>query len=220
MPESPLNLNLSLNEFQEYKDKGFMVVDTRSPSEFSNSLIPGAVNVPYTSRFYEIAEALLFKDRGLILVAHQGQPEVEALKSAGFTNVAGYLEGGMQAWLEAGQSLDMVISIEPGEFALDFKHDDQLTVYDLRPALAFQQEHLTESLNRTPEDLLAELQDLHTNKTYYLICSDGQLSMGMTGLLKNRGYHNFYHVEGGFEATRDQEKIELTKPAKSHNKNQ
>lgn len=218
MPDSPTNLALSLKDFNEYKQKGFMVVDTRSPAEFAASLIPGAVNVPYAERFYELAEALLYKDRGTLLIAHQGQPEVEALKHAGFTNVAGFLEGGMQTWLDDGQPLDMVISIDSGEFSLDFKHDERLSVYDVRPAIAFQQEHLTESLNRTPESLLEELTDLHTNKTYYVICSDGQLSMGVLGLLKARGYHNFYHVEGGFEAIRQEEKVELTRPLKAKGK--
>ncbi len=213
------NRSLSLADFQAYKNKGFLVVDTREPQEFAEGLIPGAVNVPFTDRFTELAEQLLDKDRGLVLVGPAGDDALNALKTGGFTNVAGYLQGGMATWQDNDQPLDMVISIDPGEFALDFKHDDGLTLFDLRPSVGFQQEHLTESFNRTPEQLLAELPDLQRNKTYYVICADGQLSMGVMGLIKNRGYHNFYHVAGGFEAIRQEDKVELTRPAKAQKTN-
>lgn len=208
-------LALSLVTFKTYKTKGFLVVDTRGQQLFAQGLIPGSVNVPFNTRFEELAQKLLDKDRGLILLTEEGQSALEALKSAGFTNVAGYLEGSLAVWENAGEPLDMVISIDPGEFALDFKHDEDLTLFDLRPEIGFQQEHVTESLNRTPDELLDELPDLQRNKTYYVICADGQLSMGMIGLLKKREYHNFYHVSGGFEAIRKEEKVELTRPAKS-----
>lgn len=210
---------LSLADFKSYQDKGFLVVDTRNTEEFAECLIPGSVNIPYNSRFEELAGKLLDKDRGLILLSAEGPTAMESLKEAGFTNVAGFLEGGMQTWQNAGEPIDMVISIEPGEFALDFKHDEGLTLFDLRPEVAFQQEHLTESFNRTPEQLLEELPDLHRNKTYYLLCADGQLSMGLMGFLKNRGYHNFYHVAGGFEAVNQEEKVELTRPVQGKKPN-
>jgi hydroxyacylglutathione hydrolase len=206
---------LSLADFQSYKEKGFLVVDTRNTEAFAEGLIPGSVNIPYNSRFEELAGKLLDKDRGIILLSAEGPSVIKSLKAAGFTNVAGFLEGGMKTWQDAGKPIDMVISIEPGEFALDFKHDEGLTLFDLRPEVAFQQAHLTESFNRTPEQLLEELPDLHGNKTYYLLCADGQLSMGLMGFLKNRGYHNFYHVSGGFEAVSQEEKVELTRPAQA-----
>ncbi len=202
---------LSLADFKAYKEKGFLVVDTRTTEEFAEGLIPGSVNIPYNNRFEELAGKLLDKDRGLILLSANGPSAMESLKGTGFTNVTGFLEGGMETWQNAGESLDMVISIDPGEFALDFKHDEGLTLFDLRPEVAFQQEHLTESFNRMPEQLLEEIADLHRNKTYYLLCADGQLSMGLMGFLKNRGYHNFYHVSGGFEAVSKEEKVELTR---------
>lgn len=211
--------NLSLEDFKAYKEKGFLVVDTRDTTDFADGLIPGSVNVPYNNRFEELANKLLDKDRGLILLTNDGVSALESLKKAGFTNVAGFLEGGMDTWQNAGEPIDMVISIEPGEFALDFKHDEGLTLFDLRPEVAYQQEHLTESFNRTPEQLLEEVADLHRNKTYYVLCADGQLSMGLMGFLKNRGYHNFYHVSGGFEAVSQEEKVELTRPAQAKKPN-
>lgn len=210
---------LSLADFKSYKEKGLLVVDTRNTEAFAEGLIPGSVNIAYNNRFEELAGKLLDKDRGLILLSAEGSSAMESLKAAGFTNVAGFLEGGMETWQNAGEPLDMVISIDPVEFALDFKHDEGLTLFDLRPEVAFQQEHLTESFNRTPEQLLEELPDLHRNKTYYLLCADGQLSMGLMGLLKNRGYHNFYHVSSGFEAVSQEEKVELTRPAQTKQSN-
>ena len=204
--------SLSLENFKSYRDTGFLVVDTRSPQEFAEGFVPGAISIPFDNNFSDLVETLILSDRGLILVSHEGPAEAEALKALGFSNIAGYLEGGMHTWLEAGEAPDMVISIGSHEFSLDFKHDDSLTVYDLRPALGFQQEHLKNATNKSVEGLLNEISDFPTNKTYYLMCYDGALSMGVNALLKARGYHNFYHIAGGFKAVREEEKIELIAP--------
>ena len=205
---------LNLTDFKTYRDKGFLVVDTRDPQDFAAGFVPGSLNLSFDGSFEEPIFTLVMKDRAIILVAEDGPAEINALKEAGFTNIAGYLSGGFQNWLDAGEQIDMIISISPYELALDFKHDENLTLYDLRPELAFQQEHLKNSYNRTVDGLLNELPDLHTNKTYYLLCWDGRISMAVISLLKERGYHNFYHIAGGFQAAREEEKVELIKPAK------
>jgi len=200
---------MDLADFKEYRDQGFQVIDTRSPREFAEGFIPGAINLAFEADMGDFVDQLVLKDRGIILVAHDGPQEAEALKALGFTNVAGYLAGGMETWLNAGEPLDMVISISPQEFALDFKHDENIRVFDLRPEIGFQQEHLKDAMNKTPETLLSELPDLSTNQTYYVLCYDGFLSMGVIALIKQRGYHNFYHVAGGYKAAGNEEKVEI-----------
>ncbi len=200
---------LPLETFKNYREQGFLVVDTRSPQEFSEGFIPGAVNIPYEDDFGAYVQHLVLSDRGLILVAHNGPEECQSLKDLGFSNVGGFLKEGMSAWFDAGEPLDMVISIGPHEFSLDFKHESDIKVYDLRPEVGFQQEHLKDSINKKPETLLGELEDFPTNKTFYVMCYDGYLSMGLIALIKARGYHNFYHVAGGYKAAREEEKVEL-----------
>ncbi len=210
---------LSLADFKTYRDKGFMVVDTRTPQEFAEGFIPGAVNVPFETDFDDYVKTLLLSDRGVILISQDGDAEVEALKALGFTNIGGYLDGGMNSWLKANEPLDMVISIGPHEFSLDYRHDEGISVYDLRPEIGFQQEHLKDTVNTSSSELLNQLEDFPTNKTYYVMCYDGTLSMGVIALIKARGYHNFYHVAGGYKAVRDEEKVELIR-AKGQQKDQ
>lgn len=211
---------LSLEDFKAYRDKGFMVIDTRSPQEFAEGFIPEAVNVAFETDFDDYVKTLLLSDRGVILVSHEGNPEIEALKTLGFTNVAGFLEGGMDTWLQAGEPLDMVISIGPNEFSLDYRHDEEISVYDLRPEIGFQQEHLKDTVNTTTTELLNQLSDFPNNKTYYVMCYDGILSMGVIALIKARGHHNFYHVAGGYKSVRDEDKVELIRAKGQQQKDQ
>lgn len=210
---------MALDEFKEYRDKGFLVIDTRNPQEFAETFVPGAVNIPFEGNFGDNLDTLVLSDRGLILIANDGPAEINALKELGFSNVGGYLEGGMNTWLNGNEPIDMVISIDPHEFSLDFKHDDNIGIYDIRPELGFQQEHLKNAINKSPETLLSELPEFVTNKTYYILCYDGFLSMGVISLIKARGYHNFYHVAGGFQAVKEEEKVELIR-AKGQEKSQ
>jgi 3-mercaptopyruvate sulfurtransferase SseA len=44
----------------------------------------------------------------------------------GIDNVLGYLEGGFEAWRDAGEEIDLIIDIEPDELAMDIPHDSKL----------------------------------------------------------------------------------------------
>lgn len=75
------------------------IVDLRTPDRFARGHLAGALNLPYTA-FQEEAEALLDPERSVLVVDPAGARAAEMatwLRARGFS--AGYLEGGMAAWL-------------------------------------------------------------------------------------------------------------------------
>ncbi len=222
---SPAVEALTPEQIAEYKKHSVMLIDVRTPQDFSEGLIPGSINIPYEHRFDELMEQFVFPDRAFVVIPPENQEEeiVEALKSRNYSNMYGYLKNGFKSWLEAGNQIDMAISISPYEFSLDIKHDDNIEVFDLRPEDEFKQKYLEKTMNKSMEQVMQSYGDLQNNKTYYLLCRDGAKSMGLISYLKAQGKHNLYHIDGGFQAV-EKEEIAFVEPnkvqkSKSPNKN-
>lgn len=81
--------------------KRAVVIDVRSPDEFSTARIPGARNLPAAELASRVGELSKLKGRPLVLVGSRPTAAMRALKTAGFTEVV-QLRGGMTAWQEAG----------------------------------------------------------------------------------------------------------------------
>jgi rhodanese-related sulfurtransferase len=80
------------------------VLDVRSPGEFVEGHVPGAVNVPFTSVLAGSQEVRAPKDQILVVYCGHG-PRAwlagKALRWRGYTRVT-YLRGHMAAWRRAG----------------------------------------------------------------------------------------------------------------------
>ncbi len=75
------------------------ILDLRAPDRFARGHLRGAVNVPYNA-FQEEALQVLDPDRTVMVVDPGGARAAEMatwLRARGFR--AGYLEGGMSAWI-------------------------------------------------------------------------------------------------------------------------
>lgn len=101
--------NVSLippNEFaqQMAANKG-RIIDVRTPKEFSAGHIEGAQNVHVYDKDFEQRIDKLAKDEPVYVyckVGGRSAEAVEILKAKGFTHII-ELEGGMDAWLGAGE---------------------------------------------------------------------------------------------------------------------
>ena len=85
---------------QMMKDEsGYLIVDVRTPEEFAEGHIPGAINVPNEEIGIEMPDALPDKDQLLLVYCRRGNRSKEAsqkLADMGYTNV--YEFGGIETW--------------------------------------------------------------------------------------------------------------------------
>lgn len=80
------------------------LLDVRTPAEFESTHIPGAYNVPLDTLREHREEIATHLDEPVVLVCRSGQRSAQAeqaLAVAGLPNVT-VLDGGMQAWEQAG----------------------------------------------------------------------------------------------------------------------
>ena len=92
-------------EMQQLMDQKIVLVDVRTPAEFQNEYIPGAVNIDWNSDTFE-SEILDFdKTSPIIIYCRSGQRSYSAankMKQLGFTEIYA-LTGGINAWSDAGK---------------------------------------------------------------------------------------------------------------------
>lgn len=194
------------------KSEDVLLLDTRNVEAFGNSFVPGSVSVGGSGKYDKwISEEL--KAPNIVVITEAGE------EGAGFQRFSQIfteqslwvLEGGYPAWTKAQLPIDMIITVEADELALDLPHDSALQLIDVRGEEEFESAHVA-GAEHIP---LAELVDLVTianfdeNQNLYLYCEGGQRSFLGASLIKRQGTHNLRVVEGGFEAIQSQPSIKI-----------
>jgi hydroxyacylglutathione hydrolase len=192
---------LSIAEFKELAKEAW-ILDTRPSTVFPHGFVPDSISIGLDGRYAEWAGTLLPLQQPLILVTETGKEKesITRLARVGIDHILGYLDGGITTWNNAGEALDMIIDIEPDEFALDFQFDGKIEILDVRKIGEFDAGHLQGAQNLPLADLTDPLKIamLEDDKNLYVHCAGGYRSVIAASLLKRHGYHNLRNVLGGY----------------------
>ncbi|MRG46305.1 MBL fold metallo-hydrolase [Chitinophaga sp. SYP-B3965] len=204
---------LSVEAFKEKIKADAVILDTRNANIFVDGFVPGSISIGLEGRFAEWAGSLLPFNQPMILVTDAGQEEetIVRLARVGFDKVEGYLEGGYEAWKAAGETFDLIISVDPDELAMDIPHDPNLLIVDVRKPAEYADGHVQGALNITLSELTdpGNLADFEDNHNLYVHCAGGYRSVIACSIMKREGIHNLRNVNGGFAKLKDQEGIEV-----------
>jgi hydroxyacylglutathione hydrolase len=206
---------LSAAGFKNKLSADTTILDTRNASVFINGFIPGSIFIGLEGRFAEWAGSILSFDKPLLLVTDEGKEEETIIRLArvGFSSMEGYLQGGFDAWINAGEKMDMIIDVEPDEFAMDIPHDTNLQAIDVRRETEFAEGHVKDAINMPLNDMtdIALLASFEENQNLYLYCGGGYRSVIAASLLKRQGIHNLRNITGGWEKIKEEKKIKIEK---------
>lgn len=208
---------LSVDAFKAAIRKDRIILDTRPATEFTQGFIPGSIFIGLEGRFAEWAGSILPFDQPIILVTPKGKEteSVTRLARVGFDKMEGCLSGGYEAWLDAGEKIDMIIDVEADELIMDIPHDPNLVVLDVRRETEYADGHLADAVNLPLQEMtdVARLSQFDENQQLYVHCAGGYRSVIAASLLKRQGIHNLRNVLGGWNAIKQQEKAEIVKEA-------
>jgi glyoxylase-like metal-dependent hydrolase (beta-lactamase superfamily II)/rhodanese-related sulfurtransferase len=184
------------------EESGALIIDTRPNGLFAQGFIPQSINIGVAGDFAPWVGALIGDVKlPLLIVAESGKEEevITRLSRVGFDLVVGYLEGGIDAWRNAGKELDTVHRITAIEFAekVDVQND---LILDVRKEGEYAAEHVENAYLRPLASINEWIKDIQPNQHFFMHCAGGYRSMIAASILKARGYHNFTEVEGGFNA--------------------
>lgn len=200
---------LSALQVKNHLENGVTVLDTRSPDEFEKAFIPGSINIGLDGTYAVWVGSLIDINVQLVLVTPEGREEesITRLARVGYEKVAGYLQGGIAAWREAGFPTDSIQSVSPEEFAQAFGSGKSgYDLIDVRRPGEFESGHVEHAENICLSNFSAPetYAQLQRAEPFYLHCAGGYRSMIAASLLKARGINNFVNVRQGWAGIKNQ----------------
>ncbi|MDN3492806.1 MBL fold metallo-hydrolase [Winogradskyella bathintestinalis] len=197
------NVALKPEEFEAMANhESALVLDVRPQADFIKGHIPNSIFIGLNGGFAPWVGALITDiNQPLILVVPEGKSEeaITRLSRVGYDNTLGYLEGGIDAWRNAGKDIEALASISAEEFA-DKAKKQSLNILDVRKDGEYQSMHLEEAQHLSLDFINEKMNEVDKNKTYYVHCAGGYRSVIAASILKARGFNNLVDIAGGFGA--------------------
>lgn len=197
-------IKLSPQAFEEIANASeAIVLDTRDAQVFAKGFIPNSINIGIDGGFAPWVGALIPSvEQPLLIIAEKGRAEevVTRLARVGYDFALGYLEGGFEAWQNAGKEIDQIESVSAEHLTQQWMDDPSISILDVRKKAEYLSEHLMDSINQPLDYINEEMNVLDREKTYYVHCAGGYRSMIFISILRARGFTNLIDVQGGFKA--------------------
>lgn len=187
-------------------ETGALVLDTREAQVFAKGFIPNSINIGIDGSFAPWVGALIpdIKQQ-ILLVTEPGREEevITRLARVGYDFCIGYLEGGFDAWKNAGMETDSIRSITARALADIREKNKDAHILDVRKKSEFDSEHVIGAENAPLDFINDALARINRKETYYVHCAGGYRSMIFVSTLRARGFDNLVDVQGGFKALKE-----------------
>jgi len=180
-----------------------VILDVRHKDDYAKGHIPQSIFIGLGGSFAPwVGELIKNVEQEILLVVHPFNlvEAITRLTRVGFDNVIGYLDGGFEEWKKSGKQVDVVNRISSEELASVATVRAMPLVVDVRKKSEFDTVHLFNVVNIPLTQLIEHIDDLPIDNPFYIHCASGYRSMIASSMLKAKGIHNFYDVEGGIEA--------------------
>ena len=186
-------------EVKQRHGQGAALVDARSPSQYDGAHIRGSYNIGIEDAFSAWVGWVLPPERPLILVDQVTAEDARRqLFRIGYDNVVGVLDGGVQAWREAGED---VASFETGEIddlVRWLQSGEPLTVLDVRNEDEWIHGHVPGAVHLTVPEVEAHAVGLPRDAAVAVHCASGYRAGIAASILEQAGIKRLIRIEGGF----------------------
>jgi rhodanese-related sulfurtransferase len=196
------NKALSVAEFVEVAENSeALILDTRNAADFHTAFVPNSINIGLKGDFAPWVGAMIIDvQQPILLICNPGEEKeaVTRLARVGFDKVLGFLDGGLEAWKNAGLETDKVVRISASKMEKSIKEND--VIIDVRKESEYQAEHLEQAKSFPLSEINQWFSSLDKNQHFFLHCAGGYRSMIAASILHARGIRNFSEIDGGYQA--------------------
>ena len=178
-------------------------IDNRSVGEYARAHIPRSYNIPFGGSAGTWVGWLLPEDVRLLLVADSPADREEMVRQLvriGYDNLDGYLDGGMEAWLESRLPVASLGAMTPAELYEELEAGDGPAVVDVRFAAEWDEGHVPGATHVELGDLQAKAGSLSSDGSYAMLCAAGVRASTAASILRREGIERVSVVVGGTEA--------------------
>ncbi len=193
-----------IQEDNKLKEK-YLVIDVRDAEEYEQGHVKHAINIPVDELENRLAEIENYKDRDIVTICNTGKKSAkgqEILLNNGFNSV--FNADGVKEYEYT--TITKVKSVLAEEFK-KLVEEGNATVIDFREEKDYNQGHLKDAINSTPDDILDKLDQIPKDKPVLTYCYSGNKSFVGADKLVNEGYD----VTNAIDGTKEYDGYELVK---------
>ena len=202
LAELPELVPMSPEQVQEGLDQGVFVLDVRPNSDFAVAHIPGSINIALSGQFASWAGTIMGLNAKPVLIADTAEQYEEArlrLARVGIEDPRGFLEGGIEAWQQAGLTVANLPQMTVQELH-DRLGKNGLQVLDVRREPEWHAGHISSADWFPLDQFKVSAPEIDPAKPLAVHCQGGYRSMIACSLLRRAGVESVINVTGGFDA--------------------
>ncbi|HEX8247800.1 MAG TPA: MBL fold metallo-hydrolase [Pyrinomonadaceae bacterium] len=188
---------------EEIRDFQGLLLDVRSADDYGAGHIPNSLNIGLGGQFASWAGTLIEIGTPVVIVVESVEKVDEAamrLARVGIESVRGYLEGGIEAWKNAGFEAKTIEQVSVREAQKRLAETPDAQFVDVRRSGEYESGHASKALNITLSDLDKLTAQLDRSRPTYVICQGGYRSSAATSILERKGFRELYNLAGGTAA--------------------
>jgi len=186
-------------------DSGAVVLDLREAFSFGSVHIPGSINVDFSVEpKYSWVETVVSRTANIVLVLtydEQFEDVSYGLRGLGYGNIAGWIKGGIHAWIGSGKDTESLeyISVTPLKRRLAMPRPP--IVLDVRTSEEFSEGHISTAVNYGFESILkGEPYPVSVENEAVIVCKGGFRAAIAASLLKLQSKGHVAILTGGMDA--------------------
>lgn len=199
----PAAVAVTPEEFARAVDKDKVhLIDNRQMLAFGGGHIAGALNIGPRAELSIWAGWLLDPERPIWLVLERDEELQEVSRQlirVGCTRIAGYLMGGMEAWLNAGRSVETMPQMTVHELNKALPPRD-LQVLDVRTPDEWQSGHVPGASYLFLPELAEKASKLDKDRPVAVYCDSGYRASIGASQLRQLGFKKVRNVPGSWKA--------------------
>ncbi|HSP08489.1 MAG TPA: MBL fold metallo-hydrolase [Candidatus Dormibacteraeota bacterium] len=182
-------------------DSGAAVVDVRVGREYDRGHIPGSYSVGIDGPVSAWVGWLIARDRPIVLAgatAAQHRDAQRQLLRIGFDQIAGELDGGMDAWKASGRRLTAFETVDVEDMAQWILSAEPMTVIDTRDDHEWASGHVPGAVHMYVPDVAHHAGEISTEAPVAVHCASGYRAGIAASLLERAGLTRIIHVNGEY----------------------
>jgi rhodanese-related sulfurtransferase len=193
---------LSLETVLDYQKNGAQVLDVRNAVDYAGGHLKESLNIGLAGKFATWAGTVLAPKRPIIIIAEPGYEKeaIQRLGRIGFDRVVGYLNGGMQAFVERPDLIQKVQRIGAQALAELLTTSHPPMVVDVRSEKEWESGHIDQSINIPLPHLAERIHEIPLDSPVVVHCASGYRSSTAMGILEKAGRTQDMDLIGGYDA--------------------
>lgn len=196
-------LKKSFSEFVSLtKEKNSILFDIQQNT--SQRFVKNAIYFAFTDKFKVLFPQVAKLDSPILFVlpVEKSDEILQTVQTLGYTNIIGYLEGGIEVWLQNHGEVSEFSSVEPEKFKdLVESKTEEVFALDVRNKPEWETGVLAKSKLVSLKDLEQEITsgklDEFKTRHLHIFCQLGLRGMIGSSILQKYGFKNVTYVIGG-----------------------